>query len=186
MVVDRSLRERTDRGVYETVLKLPGPNSYDVIFFLDAPRIMCPFPVEIRANPELVRLRNDGKVDITHIVDAAPLIVGKATRVCFKLTDRNSGAPKTGLADVTIQTLLIPTSYERYPAKEVEPGVYAIEMLPAEAGIYYITVASAAIRLTHDNPNVLILRASPAGDPTGAATSERASGPDDVPSRSAR
>ena len=44
MVVDRSLRERTDAGVYETVVKLPGPNSYDVVFFLDAPRIMCCFP----------------------------------------------------------------------------------------------------------------------------------------------
>ena len=44
MVVDRSLRERIDAGCYETVLKLPRPDSYDVIFFLDAPRIMCSFP----------------------------------------------------------------------------------------------------------------------------------------------
>ena len=33
MVVDRSLRERTDAGSFETVSKLPGPNSYDVVFF---------------------------------------------------------------------------------------------------------------------------------------------------------
>ena len=127
---------------------------------------MCCFPVEVQPNPELVKLRNDGKVDITHIVDDAHLTVGKVTRVCFKLTDRNSGKAKSGLADVTIQTLLVPTSYERYPAKEIEPGVYAIELSPAEAGIYYITVASAAIGLTHDNPNMLILRALPASDST--------------------
>ena len=90
------------------------------------------------------------------------MTVGKVTRVRFKLTDRSSGEAKSGLTDVTIQTLLVPTSYERYPAKEIEPGVYAIELSPAEAGIYYITVASAAIGLTHDNPNMLILRVLPA------------------------
>ena len=63
---------------------------------------------------------------------------------------------------MTIQTLLVPTSFERYPAKEIGPGVYAIELSPAEAGVYYVTVASAAIGLTHDNPNVLILRVLPA------------------------
>ena len=175
MVVDRSLRERTDAGCYETVLKLPGPNSYDVVFFLDAPRIICRFPVDVQPNPELVRQRNEGKVDVTHIVDDASLTVGKATRVRFKLTDRSSGEAKSGLTDVTIQTLLVPTSYERYPAKEIEPGVYAIELSPAEAGIYYITVASAAIGLTHDNPNMLILRVLPASDSTDSATSDRAS-----------
>jgi YVTN family beta-propeller protein len=170
MVVDRSLRERTAAGDYETIVKLPGPNSYDVVFFLDAPRIICSFPVEVQPNPELVKARNDGKVDITHIVDGAQLTVGKVSRVRFKLTDRNSGEAKSGLADVTVQTLLVPTSYERYPAKEIEPGIYAIEWSPAEAGIYYLTVASAAIGLAHDNPNVLILRVLPRSD----ATSERA------------
>ena len=74
---------------------------------------------------------------------------------------------------MTIQTLLVPTSYERYPAKEVEPGVYAIELSPAEAGIYYVTVASASIGLTHDNPNMLILRVLPASGSAENATSER-------------
>ena len=168
MVVDRSLRERIDAGGYETIVKLPGPNSYDVVFFLDTPRIMCSFPLEVQPNPELEKLRNDGKVDITHMVDDAHLTVGKATRVRFKLTDRSSGKAKSGLADVTIQTLLVPTSYERYPAKEIEPGVYAVELSPAEPGICYITVASAAIGLTYDNPNMLIMRVLPAND--GRAT----------------
>ncbi len=186
MVVDRSLRERIDAGVYETVMKMPKSNSYDVVFFLDAPRIMCSFPVEIQPNPELVKLRNAGKVNITHIVDHAPLTVGKATRVCFKLTDRSSGAAKSGLADVTIQTLLVPTSYERYPAKEVEPGTYAIELAPAQAGVYYISVASAAIGLTHDNPNMLILRVLPASKSTDGAKSERASRANEESARSAK
>jgi YVTN family beta-propeller protein len=170
-VVDRSLRERTGDGVYETIGKLPKPDSYDVIFFLDTPRISCPFPVEVQASPELVKQRNEGKVDIKHIVDTGPLVVGKTARLSFKLTDRSSGAPKASLSDVIVQTLLVPASYERYPAKEVEPGTYAIELTPAEAGVYYVSVASAAIGLTHGNPNVLILRVSPADDATGRRAS---------------
>ena len=125
MVVDRSLRERTDAGSFETVAKLPGPSSYDIVFFLNTPRIICSFPIEIHVNPELLRQRNEGKIDINHIVGERSLTVGKVTRIRFKLTDRNNGEPKSGLTDVKIQTLLVPTSYERYPAKEFEPGVYA-------------------------------------------------------------
>jgi YVTN family beta-propeller protein len=186
MVVDRSLRERIDAGSYETVVKLPGPHSYDVVFFLDAPRIMCSFPVEIQPNPELVKLRNDGKVDVTHIVDGKTLTAGKVTRVSFKLADRNSGKVKSGLSDVMIQTLLVPTSYERYPAKEIEPGVYAIDFSPEEAGIYYVTVASAAIGLTHDNPNMLILRVVQASDSIVDTTSKRTSPTNHELSKSAK
>jgi YVTN family beta-propeller protein len=182
MVVDRSLRERVEPGVYETIATLPGPNSYDVVLFMDSPRIICAFPVEIRPNPELVRQRNEGKVDVTPRVEKPTLTVGKSTRVSFTLTDRSSGKLKSGLTDVVIQTLLVPTSYERYFAKEIEPAVYAIEWSPTEPGIYYITVASAAIGLTHDNPNMLILRASPQGDATG----ERASSPKENSSKPTR
>jgi DNA-binding beta-propeller fold protein YncE len=167
MVVDRSLRERIDAGVYETVANLPGPNSYDVIFFLDTPRIICSFPVEVQPNPDLVKLRNEGKVDITHQVDEAMLTVGRRTRLAFKLTDRSSGKLKSGLTDVVIQTLLVPTSYDRYRAQEIEPGVYVIEFSPAEAGVYYITVASASIGLTHANPNIMNVRVLPRSDATG-------------------
>jgi hypothetical protein len=182
MVVDRSLRERVEAGVYETIANLPGPNSYDIVFFMDSPRIICAFPVEVRPNPELVRLRNEGKVDVTHRVDKPTLTVGKGTRVSFTLTDRSSGKLKSGLTDVVIQTLLVPTSYERYLAKEIEPGVYAIELSPTEPGIYYVTVASAAIGLAHDNPNMLRLWVLPPSD----ATSERESSPKDKSSRSTR
>ena len=164
MVVDRSLHDRIDAGCYETVSKLPRPDSYDVIFFLDTPRIMCSFPVVVQPNPELVRQRNEGKVDIKHMVDDTTSAVGKVTRLGFKLTDRSSGNVKSGLADVMIQTLLVPTTFERHRAKEIEPGVYAIELTPTEAGIYYVTVASNSIGLAHDNPSMLVLRVLPAGD----------------------
>jgi hypothetical protein len=141
------------------VVKLREPDSYDVVFFLDAPRITRCFPIEVKPDPELVRLRNDGKVDIEQIVDGSHLRVGESTQIRFKLTDRNNGAAKSGLGDVTVQTFLVPTSHERFPAKEIEPGVYAIEFTPNEVGVYYITVASVTAGVTHDNPDLLIMRA---------------------------
>jgi hypothetical protein len=132
----------------------------------------------------LVKARNEGKVDIVHIVDDAPLNVDKVIRIRFKLTDRSSGKLKSGLADVVIQTLLVPTSYERFPAKEIESGVYGIEFSPPEAGIYYVTVSSAAIGLAHDNPNMLILRVLPASDSTRETTNTRTSGTNEGSSNS--
>ncbi|MEO8495203.1 MAG: hypothetical protein ABI614_09040, partial [Planctomycetota bacterium] len=65
------------------------------------------------------------------------------------------------LNDVEIQTFLVPgTWHDRHPAREVEPGVYAIDFVPPEAGVYYISIASAAIGLEHNNPHLLILKAA--------------------------
>lgn len=179
LVVDRSLRERTAAGVYETVVQLREPDSYDVVFFLDAPRITHCFPIEVQPDPEKRRLRNDGKVNIRHAVDDSYLRVGKTTQIRFELTDRNSGTAKSGLGDVTVQTFLVPASHERFPTKEIEPGVYAIDFTPTEVGVYYITVASVTAGITHDNRELLIMRAVNAKDPekeapvkAGAVTDE--------------
>lgn len=170
MVVDRSLRERTAAGVYETVVKLREPGSYDVVFFLDAPRITHCFPIEVQPDPEVVRQRNVGKVDIKPLVDASHLTVGESTQICFQLTDRNSRALKPGLGDVVIQTFRVPDAYARFPAQEIDSGVYAVDFTPTREGVYYITVASPSIGLTHDNPELLIMRSvhvRPAVKPSG-------------------
>ena len=48
LVVDRSLRERAG-GVYETIARLPHPGVYDVVFFLDAPRVVQCFELVAEA-----------------------------------------------------------------------------------------------------------------------------------------
>ena len=170
LVVDRSLRERTAAGVYETVVKLREADSYDVVFFLDTPRITHCFPLEVQADPEKLRLRNDGKVHIEHAVGESYLRVGKSTQIRFALTDRNSGVAKSGLEDVVVQTFLVPNSHERFPATEIEPGVYAIDFTPSQAGVYYITVASVSAGVTHDNRELLIMRAVNVADSAEAKT----------------
>lgn len=157
-VVDRSLSERHEAGTYETVAQLRDAGSYDVIFFLDAPRIVHCFPIDIRADPEKERQRNEGRVSVEHVVDARVLSVGKTNRVGFRLTDLSDGQPRSGLSDVTIQTYLVPNWHQRYLATETEPGIYSIDFQPPQPGVYYISLSSPAAKLTHDDPHMLILK----------------------------
>jgi hypothetical protein len=47
LALDRSLREVLAPGDYETRLPLPAAGDYDVVFFLDSPRIVHCFPLRI-------------------------------------------------------------------------------------------------------------------------------------------
>lgn len=47
MAIDRSLRERSQAGRYETVATLPAAGEYDVVLFVDTPRIVHCFPLSI-------------------------------------------------------------------------------------------------------------------------------------------
>jgi hypothetical protein len=55
LAVDRSLRERSTPGTYETFIRLPEPGNYEAIFLLDSPRVVKGFQFEILSNPELER-----------------------------------------------------------------------------------------------------------------------------------
>lgn len=51
LVVNRSLRERPG-GVYATTITVDAPGRYDAIFFLDAPRVVTCFAVDVAAPAE--------------------------------------------------------------------------------------------------------------------------------------
>ena len=51
LVVDRSLSERTRPGLYESFGRLPEAGSYDLLCFLESPRIVHGFPIEIAPIP---------------------------------------------------------------------------------------------------------------------------------------
>ena len=92
------------------------------------------------------------------------MTVGKATRIRFKLTDRNSGEVKSGLTDVGSRRF-----WSRLPMSDIRrksSGRASMGSIvsPIEAGVYYISVASDSIGLTHENPNMLILQVLPASD----------------------
>ncbi|HEV3078119.1 MAG TPA: YncE family protein, partial [Thermoanaerobaculia bacterium] len=57
LVVDRGLRERQRPGSYETTARLPGAGRYRIPFFLDAPRVVHCFELEVLPDPELAAAR---------------------------------------------------------------------------------------------------------------------------------
>lgn len=173
-VVDRSLRERSDAGVYDTVARLDTPGSYDAIFFLNAPRLVHSFPVEIEEDEELKKARNAGKFDVTYLAMQSRVQVGRKTEIRFRITDRNSGQERRNLDDVTLQTHLLPSWYERFSATEIESGLYAVDFTPAETGTYYVSVASDSLGLTYSDRGSLVLRAVESEPPgnTGSSSQE--------------
>ena len=139
-VVDRSLKERR-QGVYATEAALRRPGTYDIAFFMDAPRTMHCFRVEVAPNEELAAARRRAR---PLLVEASPVetaAVGQATRVTFTLRDPHTEEPVDGLEDVTILTFRAPGTWQqRQAARALGQGRYEATFDPPESGVYYAFV----------------------------------------------
>ena len=147
LVLDRSLRQRSAPGVYETFAQLRKPGLYDVVFFLDAPRTVQCFEVRVEQDPALQRQREAERLPhVEAVVPERTVVVGQRARVAFKVTDAASGAPKTGLPDVEIMVMMSPGVWHtRGNASPAGPGVYAFEFIPQAAGAYVVSMHSRSV-----------------------------------------
>jgi YVTN family beta-propeller protein len=161
-IVDRSLRERTSRGVYETVAELRIPGLYDVIFFLDSPRFVHCFNFAVEPNPAIEAERSAGKVSVTALAPQTQPKLGEELTFKFRIVDQATKQPMSGLTDVVIATFLAPGTWHwREVAKEEGDGVYGIELSPPQPGVYYGYVQCSSVNLQLGNPNYLIVRVLP-------------------------
>jgi YVTN family beta-propeller protein len=141
LAVDRSLREHSMPGVYETVIRLPKPGAYEAIFLLDSPRVVKGFKFEIPPNPELERKRNRGKLVAFPYVEERLLRVGERVPLQFKIADAVDKSVKTNLDSIVILTYLAPGLWhKRTRAQETAEGVYSIAFEPPKSGVYYVHV----------------------------------------------
>jgi hypothetical protein len=141
LAVDRSLKERSRPGVYETVVRIPEPGSYEAIFLLDTPRLVKAFRFDVTAIPELERKRQ--QTDVVVVDYAAPQVikVGERVPIRFKLAGGAEAKLETGLRDIVILTYLAPGLWHRRtPAEETAEGVYSITFEPPKPGIYHVHV----------------------------------------------
>ena len=160
LVVDRSLKERRESGVYETVARLRRPGDYDVVFLLGSPRIVHCFSVAVRPNPALEDSRRAGKIGIEHLVKERRVPAGESARLTFRLTDQQTKAPITGLTDVEVLTNLMPgTWHKRHVASPQADGVYALDFAPPRPGLYYVYLQSRSRGLGFNNDQYLVLEA---------------------------
>jgi YVTN family beta-propeller protein len=142
LAADRSLREVT-AGRYQTVGRLPRAGSYDAVFYVDSPRVVQCFTVEVNRRPGG---HVAPRVAFTALPSAAR--AGQTVAVGFRLLDPDSGSPVPDAGDVTVLTFRQPGDQQtRTHAAPTEDGGYAASFRPLEAGSYYVLVESRSLAL---------------------------------------
>jgi len=157
LVLDNSLREK-QRGVYESSVRLPPAGVYDVVFLLDAPRLINCFEVSVADNPALPhKLETSARIEPLNT--QAVTKAGEKFTLRFKVLDIKTGAAKTNLQDVTVLVFLAPGIWQqRDLAKAGADGVYEMTFVPPEAGVYYIFFQIPALEYQFNQSTPLTLQ----------------------------
>lgn len=147
LVVDRSLREGAP-GVYETIAPLGRPGSYDLAFFLDAPRSTACFEVAVAEDPARAGRRSQLPLQVrAPALKDASLAArpGETVRLTLEAEVPQTGAPRAGVADLEVLVLLAPGRwFVRRPARDLGQGRYEVDFVPPEDGVYYLYAESAS------------------------------------------
>lgn len=149
LAVDRSLTQTAERGVYETSALLGPAGTYDLAIFIDSPRVLHCFEVEVEANPERERELGPPVRIEWQLAEKGPGEVGTAIELRVRLFDRRTDTPLTGLDDVVFSlALLTPENWQgTVSAVEQQDGEYRAEFVPTLAGPYVFRVGSVAAGL---------------------------------------
>jgi YVTN family beta-propeller protein len=159
LCVDRSLRERDTPGVYQTIARVRSPGRYDLLFYLDAPRIVHAFDLEVEPDPERQHARDAEKVKAELVGEPPRLEVGRPATLCFRIAGAVDGRPKAGLEDVTVLTFLAPGIWhKRHSAHDRNDGNYVIDFTPPRPGVFYVSIESPTAHLATNDSRPLILR----------------------------
>lgn len=137
LVLDNSLRE-SGPGEYTTTVRLSGVGHYDVAFLLDSPRIVNCFDMTVAENPGLPKPETVA-IRIEPVLKEVTARVGESYNLRFKVTDSKSHQPKTNLEDIGVLVFLAPGIWqERQWAKHVGNGLYEMNFVPPQTGVYYV------------------------------------------------
>jgi YVTN family beta-propeller protein len=159
LVLDRSLRERAQSGVYETVARLDHAGRFDLIFFLDQPRFVHAFPFEVQADADLERARKRGKVAVQPLISVSETEAGRVFRPLFELTDLESGGLKSGVGNLEILMFRVGGGWQdRRRASEVAAGVYGADFVPDQPGTYELVMVTESAGLSLNQRRGLTIR----------------------------
>jgi len=158
MIVDRSVQERTQPGVYETTAKVRTPGRYRVAFFLDTPRIIHCFDAEVKPNPRLEEERLQAlPVRVEPLQKSATVGIGEEVRLRFRLIDPVTNGPARGLHDVVAMAQTPPNWQRRQVAREVEEGLYEVSFVLPKPGTYAVLLQCPSERLRfYQSPKVML------------------------------
>jgi hypothetical protein len=137
LVLDNSLVE-TDQGVYSTVIKLNGSGDYDVAFLLDSPRVVNCFNLKVVDDPDRPTV-TEASMKIEPLWKEPTARVGSSFKVRFKATYSGPGTPGQNIEDIGVLVFLAPGIWQyREVAKPMGGGVYEMDFVPPQPGIYYV------------------------------------------------
>ncbi|HEX2253497.1 MAG TPA: YncE family protein [Thermoanaerobaculia bacterium] len=179
LVVDRSLQE-TAPGLYETTVRLRRPGRYDLALFLDAPRVLACFPLQVAEDPVRAAERRRRPLEVELVTVPHEVAVGHEVRVRYRLHAAGGEGLQSGVEDVRALAFLAPGIWQqRQWAAEIEPGLYEAVFTPPEPGVYYVFVEIPSANLPFQRSPRLTLRAvDREGDPEqGPAREAAADGP---------
>lgn len=174
LVVDRSLEE-TATGVYETVATLRRPGAYDVALFVDAPRTVECFEVEVAPDPGQVELREWRPLIVRPLTDDTVVETRRQARLTFEAIDPNLGVPRDDLADLEVRLVQTPGHWHAQQlARNLGGGRYEAAFDLPQSGLYYVYVRAPSAGLIVDNTPGLYL-VVPVEESTGTAAEDDAS-----------
>ncbi len=176
LALDRSLEEGLD-GIYQTSAMLRRPGTYDLAFFLDAPRTFHCFEVEVLPSPELEAERARIRRAELELVAPRRLEVGDPAVLRLRLLETGSGQPIGGLEDLRITTFRGPgLEQHRRWARPRPDGSYEVDLQASAAGLYRVLAQSASARLPVDRVTSASIWAESAPESTSPTRSSATSG----------
>lgn len=167
LVLDSGLSE-TSPGVYSTTVRLRGHGQYHVAFLLDSPRMVNCFDLTVKENPDLPK-KAGVPIKVEPLLKDGPLRVGESYQLRFKVTDASSNLPKADLKDMGVLVFLAPGIWqERQWAESLGGGIYEINFVPPQEGVYYVHFQSPSLGVRFNQIPRLILQATKASAASGA------------------
>lgn len=157
LLLDRSLSE-IEPGVYSTLIKLPRAGHYDVPFFLNQPRVVNCFQMDIAESPAGAKNSATSSIAVEFLFKDKRFKTQDVNSLRIKLTDSQTKQPIIGLNDVQVLIFEPPGIWQqRQFASEVESGIYEIMQAFPRAGAYnfMLRISSRGVSFA-DLPSVVV------------------------------
>ena len=158
LVLDNSLVETGD-GVYTSVIRLNGSGDYDVAFLLDAPRVVNCFSLKVVDDPSQPKA-TEVSMKIEPLLKETTAKVGSSFNLRFKATVSGTREASQKLEDVGVLVFLAPGIWQyRNVAKPLGDGVYELNFVPPQPGIYYVYFQCPSLDIHYNQIRPLTIQA---------------------------
>ncbi len=161
LAVDRSLKERRKPGVYETIAKLPRAGIYDVVYYMDSPRILHCFQVQVGSAEGNDKSRNKTAFKIQNLSSKKTLHVGQKADLKFRLlTDMDE--PVNIKKSEKVEVVISATSglWRNRMTVDLTPlGEIVLQFIPPLRGFYQIDLMAPGLGLTLNRQQEMLFEA---------------------------